>query len=211
VHLAFWTTLAFATIERTNAMPARTWTPADLPESPAPRSRLGGLLVGAVFLVLFTTFVLLSPTVSTERNAAGEPIGTLSPWLWDSGVVYVFVAFAIAGLCFAFAERHLRWNVPLALVRTGVDVVCPAILMYLAATDRVLNPAFVSAAGWPAQATRWTAVGLTILAAGALVRSAVELAAGIRRRTWVTPNWNALIHTAVDGLAHLPRRRSARI
>lgn len=211
VHLAFWTTLAFAVIERTSALPARTWSPADLPESPAPRSRLGGLLAGAVFLGLFTTFVLLSPTISTERDAAGEPIGTLSPGLWDSGVVYVFVAFAVAALGFAVADRRLTWSVPLALTRAVVDAVCPAILIFLAVTDRVLNPAFVSAAGWPAPATRWAAVGLAVVGAGALVRIAVELAAGLYRRTWVTPNWKILIHTAVDGMTHLPRSRSARV
>lgn len=210
VHLAFWTTLAFATIERTSAIPARTWTPADLPQSPTPRSRPGELLVGTLLLGLFATFVLLSPTLSTEREATGEPIGMLSPWLWDTGTVYVFIAFAAAGLGFAFAERQLRWNVPLALTRALVDAVCPAILIYLALADRVLNPAFVSAAGWPAQATRWTAVALAVVAAGSLVGTTVELAAGIRRRTWVTPNWKALIHTAADGMAHLPRRRSAR-
>ena len=208
VHLAFWTTLAFAAIDRTGAGPLRLWTPADLPDAQTPRSRIGGLLAGAVLLSLFTTFVLLSPTVSTEHGPGGEPIGALSPWLWDSGVVYVFAGFAVAALGFAFAERHLRWSVPLALVRTVVDAACPAILIYLALTSRVLNPAFVSAAGWPAEATRWTAVGLAVVGAAALVRTAVQLAAGLSRRAWVSPNWNALIHTAVDGVSRFPSRRS---
>jgi len=51
-----------------------------------------------------------------------------------------------------------------------VDAVCPAILIYLALADRVFNPAFVSAAGWPAEATRWTAISLAIIGAGSLVR-----------------------------------------
>ncbi|HKT01017.1 MAG TPA: permease prefix domain 1-containing protein [Rugosimonospora sp.] len=211
VHLAFWTTLAFATIERTHAVPARTWTPADLPPSPAPRARLGGLLAGTLFLGLFTTFVLLSPTISTQRDAAGKPIGILSPWLWHTGMVYLYLAFAITGLGFTFAEPHLRWTIPAALTRIVVDAVCPTILIYVAVTHRVLNPAFVSAAGWPTPATRWTTVGLTILGTATLLRTAVQLAAGIRRRTWVTPNWNTLIHTAVDEITHLSHRRSAQI
>jgi len=106
VHLAFWTTLAFATIERTSTVPARDLDPgrpAAVARAPLPPRRAARRChdPGPVHHV-----VLLSPTVSTERDAAGEPIGILSPWLLDSGLVYVFVAFAVGGLGFAVAERH---------------------------------------------------------------------------------------------------------
>jgi hypothetical protein len=209
VHLVFWTTLMFAAIERAprpRTTSTRAWTLAEIPEPSGPRARYAVMIAETVLLGLFTTFLLLSPKVSTERDASGDPIGVLSPWLWQTGIVYVFIAFAIASLGFTFAKRQLPWTAPVAVTRSLVDAVCPAVLIYLAANDRMVNPAFVSAVDWPPQAPQWIATGLVLLAVAALIRVIVELVAGFLTRTWETPDWKSLIHTAVDGLSRLPGR-----
>ena len=63
VHIFFWTTLAFAAIERTQAVRGPLtgpWTPAMLPEPPpSRRARFGELMAETVALVLFSSLLLL--------------------------------------------------------------------------------------------------------------------------------------------------------
>ncbi|MEU7892443.1 permease prefix domain 1-containing protein [Nonomuraea sp. NPDC049152] len=172
VHLAFWTTLVFAIIERTSAprrTPIRPWTPAALPEPPSRRARYGELVTETVLFVLITTFVLLSPVVSTETDAHGEPIGVLSPWLWETGVVYLFLALVVATLAFSFVRYYARWSVPVAVTGSIADLAAAIMLIWLAATHRVLNPAFVQAAGWPSSVPQWIDTGLVVLSVGTLI------------------------------------------
>jgi hypothetical protein len=83
------------------------------------------------------------------------------------------------------------------------------VLIWIAANDRLLNPAFVEAAGWPDGVTRWVNLGLVVAAVLALVQSVVETAASFVARSWATPDWNQMIQTAVNGLtARVSRRRS---
>ncbi|ACZ87136.1 zinc-binding dehydrogenase [Streptosporangium roseum] len=181
VHIVFWTTLVFAIIERTAAprrTSARSWTPAALPEPPSRRARYGELITQTVLLVLFTTFVLLSPVVSTETDAAGDPIGMLSPWLWETGIVYLFIALVVASLGFSFAKYYVRWSVPLAVAGSLVLIACAIALIWLAANGRVLNPAFVEAAGWPPSVPRWIATGLVVTSVGTLIHTVTVLVNG---------------------------------
>lgn len=208
IHIAFWTTLVFAIIERTrylHATPARPWTLDALPEPPSRRARFGELIAETVLLVMVAAFVLLSPMVSTETDAAGNPIGIFSPWLWETGVVYLFIAFAIAGLGFSFAKYHVRWSAPAAIAGSLVKIASAFVMLWLAASDRLLNPAFVEAAGWPPSVSQWTITGLVITAVITIAYAAVEWITGFSTRSWATPNWNTLIRTVVDGIPRPPR------
>jgi hypothetical protein len=209
VHLAFWTTLLFATMERVPALrvaPERPWSVALIPEPLTRRVSSGELIAGTVLLGLFATFVLLAPTVSTEVDASGQPISMLSPWLSESGIMFVFVAFAILSLALTFVTRYVPWNVPFAVCRSLVDAVCPALLIWFAVSDGAVNPAFVEAAGWPPSAAQWISTGIVLVAVGALIRVVVELVTGFLKRAWLTPNWNTLIRSAADGISRVPGR-----
>lgn len=214
VHLVFWTTLLFAAVERVPQMrwqPARPWTLDDLPQTAEKRANTAGMIVGAAFLALYLVAILLSPAVSTEHDAAGDPIGLLSPWLWDTGVVYVLVASMIVGLAFQVAESRLRWNPRAAVIRAVAVAVAPVMMLVMAATGHILNPAFVAAANWPADTERWTAVGVTVLAIATLVRTAVDLIAGLRMKAWPGPNsFATLVRTAALGVAGSVAVRRAR-
>lgn len=185
LHVAFWTTLAFAIIERTPAarsLPTRGWTPAALPEPPTKRMRYSELITETVALVLFGTFILLSPVVSTETDAAGKSIGLLSPWLWETGVVYLFLALVTASLGFSFARYYVRWNLPLAIIGSLVDIACPVIMIWLAISDHILNPAFVTAAGWPANVSQWVETAVIVSSILAIVHTVTQEIGQARRR-----------------------------
>ncbi|GID91713.1 permease prefix domain 1-containing protein [Amorphoplanes digitatis] len=177
VQIAFWTTVVFAMIERTPALrlPDRAWTPDSLPAPPpSRRARWGELVAESVALVLVSTFVLLAPVVSPETDANGEPINIFDPWLWDTGFVYVFLTLAAATLAFSFVRYYVRWTLPLAIAGALVNVAAAVTLIWAAATDHMINPAFVAAAGWPAEAANWINVGLIVIAIGTLLHTVTE-------------------------------------
>ncbi|GAA1011684.1 hypothetical protein Aple_012710 [Acrocarpospora pleiomorpha] len=210
VHIVFWTTLLFAVIERTPSLrtvPARQWTPDALPQPPSRRARHGTVIAEVVTVVLFATIVMLSPVVSTQTDATGDPIGILSPWLWRTGVVYVFLALAIAALGVTVAKSYVSWSVPVAVAAVLLSIASTTLLIWIAANDRLLNPAFVDAAGWPSQVAHWTNVGLIIGAVLAVLHAVVEAAAGFAARSWVTPSWKSMIHTIVEALPVRASRR----
>lgn len=157
-HVAFWTTLVFALLERLPAakLPTRQWTPAALPERVGRRTRYVELIAETVAMVLFTSFILLSPVLPIKRDASGDPIGVLDPWLWDTGVIYLFIGLLIVALGFAFAKYYARPSVPFAVGRAAADVATSLALLGIAANDHLLNPAFVEAAGWSSSTTSWT-------------------------------------------------------
>jgi hypothetical protein len=207
VHLVFWTTVVFVVIERTSktGTVSRPWTPDALPEPTTRRPGYGELIAESVLTVLFLAFVLLSPRYSTERDASGDPIGVLSPWLWDSGLVYVYIAIAIAGIGYSFAKHYLRWNAALAAAGTLVGLAGAGLLVWIGATDHLINPAFAAAAGWPADVTRWIHTGLVIVAVLAAAKLIIDLVVGISTRSWRTPDLNRLIQTVADGLTRTRR------
>ena len=204
VHIVFWTTLLFVLIERTSLRrptPTESWTPAALPDpQPRRRAQFGELVGEAVALVLVVAFVLVSPLLGIRTDAAGEPIGILSPWLWETGVVYLLLLLAIARLGLSFAKYYTRWNLPLAVARAVVDVACVAAVLGLHSADRLLNQAFVEAAGWPPSAMRWVGIGLGVALVVVLVRTGYELIAGISTRSWLAADVGGLLRRSVDAL-----------
>jgi len=204
IHIVFWTTLLFAVIERTPSLrtgPARQWTPDSLPQPPTRKARRGTIIGATVALVLVTAFVLFSPVVSTETDADGDPIAILSPWLWDSGMVYVVLGLVAGGFGITVAKQYVRWSPSLALVGAAFGIGSATLLIWLAADDKLINPAFAAAAGWPAEVTEWIGIGLIVVAVLTVVQTVVETVAGFVARSWVTPDWHNMIHTIVDGVA----------
>jgi len=184
MHIAVWTTVLYALIERTPTLRLasdRPWTPDALPAPPSRRARWGELVAGTVILVLVMTFILLSPVVSTEHDANGDPIGVLSPWLFDTGFVWVFIALGFASLATSFSRYYLSWSLPVAIAGSVVSVTGAAVLAWAAATDHLLNPAFVDAAGWPAGTDTWLTAGLIALAGWSLLQTIFDAFAYARR------------------------------
>jgi len=187
VHIAFWTTLAFAIVERTpNRRPVAglqpaPWTPAALPEPPSRRARYAELIGETVGFVLFTSFILLSPRLSIKEDASGRPIGVLSPWLWDTGIVYVFIAIVVVALGFSYAKYYLPDNLALNITGSLANLAAPALMIWLAVGHHILNPAFVAAGGWSADVTRWIDRGLVLIGLFSIGQTIVETVRRARR------------------------------
>jgi hypothetical protein len=186
VHIFFWTTLAFAAIERTQAVRGPLtgpWTPAMLPEPPpSRRARFGELIAETVALVLFASLLLLAPRLSPKSDASGNPINIMSPWLWESGFVYAFIGLVVLSLGISYANHYARWNAPLAVAATLVDLAAPLALIWLVATDRLLNPAFIEAVGWSTEVVRWIHIGLIVASVLTILHTIAEGFARMRRR-----------------------------
>lgn len=184
LHVVFWTTLAFAAIERLPDLQrelSKPWQLSDLPEPPSRKAKFAELVALTVVTVLTASLILLSPRLSWETDANGQPIGVLSPWLWETGMVYVFVAVASTGLLVAFARYYLKWTVPLTIVAALVDMAAPLLLIWLTVTDHVLNPAFVEAAGLSDGTVRVINIVLILTAIGTILSSVIEAFKRVRR------------------------------
>lgn len=186
VHVAFWTTLVFAALERLprlsagRRLPARAWTPDALPEPPSRRARYAELVTLTAALVLFSTAILLSPVVSPVTDDAGNPIGILTPWLWETGIVYVYIGLVVLSLANAFAKYYGPKRPSMAVIGLLVDVTPVIVLIWLVTSDRLLNPAFVEAAGWTPDVLRWVELGLVISAAISILSAVADAARRIR-------------------------------
>jgi hypothetical protein len=184
VHIAVWVTLFFAVLERTGGRwtPTQPWTPAALPMPPSRRMRYGELIAECVATVVLSALILLSPVLGLHRDAQGDPIPVLSPWLWDTGIVYVFLALVVGSLVFSFAKYYAKWSLPLALTGALVQFAPSVIMIWLAANDRVINPAFIESFGWPESATRWIGPGLIIVGVIGILSTISETVRHARQR-----------------------------
>jgi hypothetical protein len=185
VHIFFWTTLSFAVIERTQTVRGplrRPWTPALLPEPPTRRARFGELMGETVALVLFGSLLLLAPRLSPKSDANGNPINVLSPWLWETGFVYVFLGLVVASLGISYANYYVRWSAPKSIAATLVDLAAPLALIWLIANDRILNPVFIDAVGWSPEVIRWIHIGLIAMSGLTILQTISEGVRRVRRR-----------------------------
>lgn len=185
-HVAFWTTLVFAVLERVPSLkplPIPKWTPAALPEPVGRRSRYAELIAGTVAMVLFTTLILISPVLRLQTDAEGDPIGALDPWLWDTGLIYVFVGLLVIALAFNFLMYYYaRPGVPVVIGRAVADIATSLTFIWFAANDHVLNPAFVEAVGWSSDVPRWINGGIVAVCIASLLSTVITAVRDYRQR-----------------------------
>jgi hypothetical protein len=185
VHIVVWVTLAFAVLERTGTdlrLHNQPWSPDSLPAPPSRRVRLGELIAESLATVVFSTLILLSPIFRIELDRTGQPIPLFDPWLWDTGIVYVYVVLVVASLGFSFARYYTKWSLPTALIGALVQMVPAILLIWLADAHHVINPAFIAATGWPEAATRWITPGLIILGVLGILSAILETFRRARQR-----------------------------
>ncbi|WP_189080685.1 permease prefix domain 1-containing protein [Mangrovihabitans endophyticus] len=184
LHVVFWTTVLFTLVERARSPrpPTRRWTPDALPEPVSRRTRYAELIAETVAMVVFTSFILISPVLRFQTDGDGHAIGLLDPWLWDSGLIYAFLGLLVVSLGLSFAKYYVNPSIPLAIGRAAVELATGLTLIWLAVNDHILNPAFVAAAGWSAGATRWTTGIIIVICIGSLVSAVVNGLRDYRQR-----------------------------
>lgn len=156
-QVAFWVTFTFALFERgygstdVRRSLAAEWTPDQLPE--LPRGRRGSateLALGVAWLG-FLGVAIVAQHFGLAVNDAGERLPLLDPGLWSFWLPLILVLLVIEMGSEVVQYRADRWTPRLATINgiTGAAFAAPVI--YLAATDRLLNPATVAVIqnGWP--------------------------------------------------------------
>jgi hypothetical protein len=184
VQLAFWITVTFAIVERSPHM-TRTklipWTPDMLPDTSSKLTSRTEFIVETSLAAVLVIAFLLSPFVSPYTDAGGAVIPFFDPWIWQSGLVAVLVIVPLLQVGAGALKLRGRWTMPLAVAATLVDVAGAVVLIVLAATDHLLNPAFFDAAGWPQSVIGVVNVILVIVGALSIATSAWENIRSVRR------------------------------
>jgi hypothetical protein len=147
VQVAFWVTVVFALIDRyggRNREAASTWDLDDLPELPRQGISLGGTIGSVAGLAVLAWFLLWQPGYQESFDPGGPSIPILDPAL-DRFWIPFLVVVVLASIILEIAKYLVgRWTVTLAVVNTVLSLAFAIPVLWLATTDQLLNPAFVS-------------------------------------------------------------------
>ncbi|MEU8262163.1 permease prefix domain 1-containing protein [Micromonospora sp. NPDC048999] len=149
VQLAFWVTVVFAVLERTNTpLNLPEWSVDQLPEAPKERQvTLVDTCASIAFLgcaIAFFAWQHFQPWVSGD----GSRLPMIDPALWGSWLP-VLLAVLVASIGLEIAKyRARRWTWPLVAVKTVLDLAFAVPLAWLLLTDRLLNPELVQRFEW---------------------------------------------------------------
>lgn len=150
VQMGFWTTLAFAVLERTPGKGADlAWTPDMLPQLPdlGRPGRLSELIASLVFLALFAA-VLVWQHFGLPWVEALESIPLLDPDLWSFWVPF-FLVLIVLEMLFAIAIYAWGWNWWLAAANLVLNVAFVVPALWLFTMGQLINPEALEVMGWP--------------------------------------------------------------
>ncbi|MFC7495664.1 MULTISPECIES: HAAS signaling domain-containing protein [unclassified Nocardioides] len=147
VQVAFWVTLVFAIVERTADGAANlpsslgvASTVDQLPDLPSRRGSLSDLIASLVWLGLIGLAIVWQEVQSPLDG--GVPL--LDPDLWSFWLPLILVLLVAEAVFEVVKYRIGRWTPALATVNAVLGAVFAAPIAYLAATDKLLNPAAVA-------------------------------------------------------------------
>ncbi|MGW4154234.1 permease prefix domain 1-containing protein [Micromonospora chersina] len=149
VQIAFWVTLCFAVLERTDtSLNLPEWTVDQLPEETRERQvTLVDSCASIVFLLVAVAFLPwqhFQPWLSGD----GSRLPMINPALWSFWLpALIVVLVATVGLEIA-KYRAGRWTWPLVAVNAALNLAFAAPLVWLLLTDRLLNPALIERFAW---------------------------------------------------------------
>lgn len=151
LHVAFWVTLTFAIVERSDTERERLersvgadWSPDQLPDLPrAPRASLGETCTNLVWLGFIATAIVWQQLGSPLGDDVSVPV--LDPDLWSFWLPLVLALLAVEAAFEVVKHRAGgTWTIPFATVNTVLGAIFAAPVVHLAATDQLLNPAAVT-------------------------------------------------------------------
>lgn len=151
-HIAFWSTVLFAAIERLPALRYRRtqpWSP--LARAALPERHVGAATIiggSAVAALVAATLVVLQ-TVGPVRDADGAVIGAIEPGLWNSGALLLAGFFMIASIGSALSGQYVGWGFTQAIGSAVLGLLFSVPVIVLALSGSLLNPQFFAATGWP--------------------------------------------------------------
>ncbi|UOE44416.1 permease prefix domain 1-containing protein [Agromyces larvae] len=153
VHLAFWTTLVFAVLERTPAAEGQRgidepWTVDRLPQLPdeVRPHRVSDLVASLVGLAVFAGLIVWQQFGGVILDGRGMPL--LNPELWSFWLPYFLVLIAVTA-AFSVAIYAWGWTWWLALANLALQVAFTVPALWLLLTGQLVNPDALDAMGWP--------------------------------------------------------------
>ena len=172
-------TLGFVLIER--LVPAREWSLDDLPDETGERRiAFADVVLEAVAVLLAFGIAVWQRVWPPITTADGESVPILQPELWDLWLWVLFGLCALSVVVLALAYRRGRWTMGLAVANVVVDVALLVLVVWLAATDRVLNPVALDAIAEQLEVETLAAVPTAIIALIGVVALVVDAAGPLR-------------------------------
>ncbi|MGW3891070.1 permease prefix domain 1-containing protein [Micromonospora chokoriensis] len=187
VQIAFWLTLTFAIIERTQtAVDLPEWTVDQLPDAPVRRGiPLADTIASVIMLVLTIGYLPFQHYRSWVKDTDGENIPLLDPALWSFWLPALIVVLVLSVIFEVVKYRIGRWTWGLFGVKALLNLAFSVPLAWLALSDRLLNPALGERLSWVAEADNRDAIGLAIAVgtAAVVVWDLVDTARKTRQQT----------------------------
>jgi len=152
MSIAFFTTLVFAIIERVSAVRTKrraTWDPSSLPEVRDKRGFFTELIAGVVFFAIIAVAVVLAQTLGAVEGPEGARVGPVATGVWESGVLYITLFFAIASISSHVLAYYTGWSTSNAIANTVFVALFAVPAIWLAASGRLLSDDYFRAVGWP--------------------------------------------------------------
>lgn len=144
VHLAFWTTLVFAIVERTSgrqgAGPLVTWTVDQLPDPRPSGAGRGELIATLVFLTIGAGAILWDLFIGFVPTEPG--LSFLNPALWPAWILALFVVMALEAALAVAVYAVGRWTILLAVANGILNLLVAVPAVWLASQGQLINPAY---------------------------------------------------------------------
>ncbi|GGM41144.1 hypothetical protein GCM10011608_27380 [Micromonospora sonchi] len=150
VQIAFWVTLVFAVLERTNTpLHLPDWSVDQLPEAPVERQiTLTDTAAAIGFLALFIAYLPLQHFRSFVPADGAGNLPVLDPALWSFWLPFL-IAVLVASVGLEFAKyRAGRFTWPLVAVNAVLNLAFAVPVVWLMSADRLLNPDLVARFEW---------------------------------------------------------------
>ncbi|MEV4489356.1 permease prefix domain 1-containing protein [Micromonospora coxensis] len=186
VQIAFWVTLSFAVLERTRTpLTLPEWSPEQLAETSAERDvKLSDTCASIAFLLITLAFLPWQHLRSWVSDADGRSLPLLDPALWTSWLP-VLAAVLVLSIGLELVKYRLGgWTWRLVGLNLLLDLAFAVPLIWLLATERLLNPALVDRFAWLREGGLETVGRVTIVAVVVItVWDVVESVVKARRHT----------------------------
>lgn len=149
LHIVFWTTLAFAVLERVDAEPdLPQWSPDDLPDAPAvPDRSVVDTTASVVFTLLLAAVLVGQSFRSWVQGPDGDDVAVFDPALWSGWLPFLVAVLVVSAAVEVWKHREGGWTAPIAIVTSVLSVAFAAPVAWLAWREALFNPEFVEAVG----------------------------------------------------------------
>jgi hypothetical protein len=181
-HMAFWTTLVFAILERSDVARAelpgqsgRPWSLDDLPRYESRAISLGELATAIIWPVLLIVALILQQFTFTD-----QPV--LNPDNWTFWWPYLIVVLILEAIYAVWLFRRNAWTHLVTAVNAVLAILFAAPVIWLLQTERFFNPEWVATLDWgTTEPLTWLTRIITAIAVVGMAYDVIEVAVKTER------------------------------